>query len=267
MCIVILDGNLLFTHGAPKLDSQLGHVLVGGLHAQDGQAEQGLHHVEAHVVVVQSHDPVQTAIGALLDARVIRLGGLADDLHDVVPLALMLEVVTDELERVAQRGDGGQAHVYARLLLPGSLHHGRQDGVGVANQARTELLVLALADEADCSQRRLLLVGVALADVPDQVPHQIRPLVARQLDTGNGGDDLASGLTGLRAARGERLEGQVLDACLGLLVRLLEPFCLQRRLTGVLPSTECVLESETGRCSDVALSVLICQLLHEGCQV
>lgn len=267
LSVVVLDANLLLTDGAPKLDGELGNVLIGILHAQDGQAEQGLLHVEAHVVIVEGHDAVQAAVGALLYPRVLGLGGLADDLHDVVALALVLEVVADKLERVAQGGDGGQADLGVGLLLAGTLDDGGQDGVGVGDQGVAQGRVLALADEADGGEGGLLLVGVALADVAHQGAHQVIPLAEGQLDGGDGGDDLGGGLAGLGVAGVEGLQRQGLDACLGVLVRLLDPFLLELRLAGIFAGCEGVLQGETGGESDLALCALVGELLDEGCQV
>jgi hypothetical protein len=95
----------------------------------DGKAEEGLLHVKAHLVVVQTHDTVQTSVRALLDAVVVGLCGFADDLHDVVALALVVEIGPHKLDRVAECVDSGHADVVVGLLLPGTLDHGGQDGV------------------------------------------------------------------------------------------------------------------------------------------
>ena len=39
------------------------------------------------------------------------LSRLTDNLHDVVPLTLIVEVLTNELKRVVQGGQGSQAHL------------------------------------------------------------------------------------------------------------------------------------------------------------
>ncbi len=179
----------------------------------------------------------------------------------------MLEVVSDEFERVAEGSDGGQTNVEALLFLPRALHHGGQDGVGVGDQTVPQLLVLALADEANAGQRGLLLVLVAFADVANQAVHQIRPLVTGQLDSSDGGNDLGGSLAGLAVGRSQGLEGELLDACLGILVGLVEPFCLEGSLVGKLSRRECILQGDTGGRSDVALGTLICQLLDEGCEI
>lgn len=122
--------------------------------------------------------------------------------------------------------------------------------------------VLAFADEADGGQRGLFLMRrPSFADVADQRPHEVGPLVARELNPGNGGNDLCGSRSSLGIAGAKCLQGEVLDARLRLLVGLLEPFCLEGSLVGKLSSGECVLEGETCRGSDVALGVLVCQLL------
>ena len=50
--------------------------------------EQGAFHVVAHLVVVQGHDLHQALKGADLNVGVRVLSSLANDLHDVVSLAL-----------------------------------------------------------------------------------------------------------------------------------------------------------------------------------
>ncbi|KAI6768974.1 hypothetical protein HG531_010078 [Fusarium graminearum] len=64
--VIVLDRDLLFANSAPELDGQLGDILVIRLHAKNCEAEQGLLHVESHILVVEGHDSVQAAKGALL---------------------------------------------------------------------------------------------------------------------------------------------------------------------------------------------------------
>ena len=134
LCIILLDVDLFLTDGAPELNGKLGNVLVLVLHAEDGEAEESLLHVESHVLVVEAHDTVETAKRALLYAGVFGLRSLADDLHDVIPLTLMLEVVADELEGVTKGGDGREAHFVVGLLLPGALNDSGQNGIGMSDQ-------------------------------------------------------------------------------------------------------------------------------------
>jgi hypothetical protein len=90
--IVILNSNLLLANSAPELDGQLGDILLLALHAHYAEAKESLLHVEAHLLVVCTHDTVQAAERASLDADLLGLCGLADDLHNVVALALILHV-------------------------------------------------------------------------------------------------------------------------------------------------------------------------------
>ena len=165
LSVVILDRDFLFADGAPKLDGQLADVFLFALHAHDGQAKEGLLHVELHLVIIEAHDPIEGSEGALLNATVVGLSGLADDLHDVIALALVLEVGPYKLQRIAQGGDGREAHVRARLFLSRSLDDGGQDGVGVLSQAISQVGIVRLTDEADRGQGRLLEMGGPLADV------------------------------------------------------------------------------------------------------
>ena len=179
----------------------------------------------------------------------------------------MLEVVADELEGITQGGDSSQPDVDARLLLPRSLDDGGEGGVGVGNQGIPPLLILALTDETNSCQRGLLLVLVSFVDARHQGMHQLGPLVARQLDPRDGGNDLGGGLAGLAVGRGQGLEGKLLDACLGLLGGLVEPFCLKGSLVAVLSSGEGILQGDTSGSSDVALSTFVRELLDEGREV
>lgn len=95
--VVIFYADFLLADRAPKLDSELRNILVFRLHTKNGEAKEGTLHVEAHVIVVETHDSVQATESTLLDARVGGLGSLAHDLHDVISLALMPEVVTNKL--------------------------------------------------------------------------------------------------------------------------------------------------------------------------
>jgi hypothetical protein len=56
--------------------------------------------------------------------------------------------------------------------------------------------------------------------------HELRPLVAGQLDRGDRGDDLRGCLAGLGIVRCKGLEGELLNALLDLGVGLGEPFLL-----------------------------------------
>lgn len=51
-------------------------------------AEERALHVELHVIVVEMHDANEAGKCRNLDVRRRRLGGFADNLHDVVALAL-----------------------------------------------------------------------------------------------------------------------------------------------------------------------------------
>lgn len=160
----------------------------------NGQTKERLFHVEAHLVVVERHDPIQAAPGALLDSRVVRLRSLADDLHNVVALAFVLKVCAHKLQRVAQGGDGSVPHVVVGLLFPCTLDDGGENCVGIRRKAAAKLQVVRLADVADCPQRRLLLVFLTLADILHQLRHQLGPEVLGQLDGRYRGHELRGGL-------------------------------------------------------------------------
>jgi len=105
-------------------------------------AKEGTLHVELHVLVVQAHDADKTLERADLDGDGARLGGLADDLHDVVALALTLKVVRDELERVVEGVDSGGLDLGAGLLLACALDDG---GENLVRARREELRLLRVS--------------------------------------------------------------------------------------------------------------------------
>ncbi len=71
----------------------------------------------------------------MLYLNVLGLSGLADDLHDEMPLCILLEVSPGELQRVEERVSGGQLHVVAGLVPPHPVHNRRQDLVRLRLQA------------------------------------------------------------------------------------------------------------------------------------
>jgi hypothetical protein len=59
------------------------------MHAKRGAyTEQGLLHVQSHLVIIQAHDLDETFKSPDLDKYIRVLGGLANDLHDVVTFTL-----------------------------------------------------------------------------------------------------------------------------------------------------------------------------------
>jgi len=97
--------------------------------------------------------------------------------------------------------------------------------------------------------------------------HQIRPLVPRELNCRDRSNNLGSGLARLGIGGGERLERQLLDACLGILICLLKPFCLERCLSRELACREGILQSNTSGGSNVTLRILVRELLDERQEV
>lgn len=73
--------------------------------------KEGPLHVRLHVVVVQGHNLDESLKGSHLDDNRLALGGLADHLHDVVSLTLVVEVLPDELQRVVERRESCQPHL------------------------------------------------------------------------------------------------------------------------------------------------------------
>lgn len=154
--VVVLNCDFLLTNSAPKLNSELRDFLLFALHAHDAKTEQSLLHVKAHLVVVGTHDTVETAESTSLHTDLLGLSCLANDLHDVVALALVVHVRAHKVDSVTECGNGSIAHIHILLLAPSTLNDGSQDGIGVGSQACTEIGVLGLANETDGGQGRLL---------------------------------------------------------------------------------------------------------------
>ena len=69
---------------------------------EETYTKQSTFHVIAHLVVVQRHDLHQAFECANLDGGICVLCSLADDLHDVVPLALELKFLAREIKIVTK---------------------------------------------------------------------------------------------------------------------------------------------------------------------
>jgi len=64
------------------------------------------------------------------------LSSLTDNLHDVVPLTLIVEVLTNELKRVVQGGQGSLAHL--TLMHTKNKRREKRKRMMFANQMREE---------------------------------------------------------------------------------------------------------------------------------
>lgn len=225
LSIVVLYGDLFLADSAPKLDGKLSDILLLALHTLDGKTEKGLLHVEAHLVVIQTHDTVQAAIRTLLDAIVFGLCRLTDDLHDVVPLAFIFKVGAHKLNRVAEGRDGSVTHIVVGLFLAGTLNNGCEDSIRVVCKGFTELIIISVADETDGGQGCLFLVIGTTANALDKCLHQLGPLVVGYFDGSDRGDELGSRLAGAAVCSGEGSQGGLLDILLDLGVQV-EPALL-----------------------------------------
>ena len=103
------------------------------------------------------------------------LCSLADNLHDVVSFALMLEIVPNELEGVPESGNGRESHIRALFLLPSALYNSCEDGVGVVSQSLPQLSIVCIANVTDCGERGLLLAIGTLSDILDEMYIDISP--------------------------------------------------------------------------------------------
>ena len=129
-----LQVGLLLANATPELDALQADVVVTGFHRGNAYREQRLAHVWLHELVVEVHDLDQILQRAHLDLRVLGLSGLAYDLHDVVALGVLAEVVARELERVEQGVAGGQSDMIAALLFAHAVHDRGQNLITLALQ-------------------------------------------------------------------------------------------------------------------------------------
>lgn len=137
----------------------------------------------------------------------------------------------------------------------------------MGSQAFPQFGVLRFTDEANRGERCLLLMIRPSANILDQCVHQFRPLVARQLDSSNGDDELGSRLTGTGIVGSQSIERQLLDLGLDLWGDLLNPSCLHLAQPRNVSEGEGVLECNTRSRSDVGRGSLICKFLSEGSEV
>lgn len=221
--IVILDRNFLFTDCAPEFNGKLGNILLLALHTHNAETKQSLLHVEAHLLVVRAHDTVETAKGTGLDTEIVGLGSLADNLHDVIPLTLILHVGPNKVDRITQSGHGGIPHVHVGLLATGTLDDGGEDGIRLGSQAFPELGVLGFADIPNGDQGGLLELIGAGSDVLNEGVHEFRPLIAGQFDGSDGDDELSGGGGGTGILGSQCLKGKLLNLSLDFGADLLNP--------------------------------------------
>ena len=140
--------GFLVAHSRPEFDSLKSDLLLLVLHSNDGQLEveaasvsihveltlrpvthtkQGPLHIKLHLVVVKLHDLDKTLESSHLNGYRRALGSLANDLHDIVPLAFPLKVVPDELQTVVKCLDGSPLNIHVGLLFSCSLHDGSEN--------------------------------------------------------------------------------------------------------------------------------------------
>jgi len=97
-------------------------------------SKDSLLHVEGHLVVVELHDADQALESDNLDLNLFALGSFADNLHDIVALALTSKVLLDEFQRVVKGLDGCQTNFLAGFLLACSLNDSCENAVGLSRQ-------------------------------------------------------------------------------------------------------------------------------------
>lgn len=122
--VIIFNCNLFLAHSAPKFDSELGNIFFLILHAHNSQTEQSLLHIEAHLFIVGTHDTVQASKSTGLNAGIVGLCSLADNLHNVIPLTLVLHVGTHEVDRITQSCQCSISNFHVRLLTSSTLDDG-----------------------------------------------------------------------------------------------------------------------------------------------
>jgi hypothetical protein len=226
LSIIILNSDFLLANCAPELNSQLRNIFLIALHAHNRKPKESLLHIEAHQIIVQRHDSVQAPKSPLLYPRIRSLCGLADNLHNIISLALILEVAIHKLQRVSKSINGCQTDLWIRLLFSGTLYDRSQNSIRVLNKTASQLRILRFANEPNSSQAALLQMITTLTNISHQARHQLRPLIARQLNRSYRRRNLSRSLPSLRVARRKGLKRQILDLLLGIDVQL-DPFLLQ----------------------------------------
>jgi len=126
---------------------------------EENYSKKGPLHVRLHVVVVKRHDFHQCLKGCHLHTHSSALSGLTDNLHDVVPLTLVVEVLTNKLERVEQGGQGRLAHL--TFGMKGKKRMG-QPIKRFRERQRTVLRLVAASSRHDCGED---LVGLGRQNV------------------------------------------------------------------------------------------------------
>jgi hypothetical protein len=119
-----------------------------------------LFHVQGHFLIIEAHDLYETFEGADLNCNGRILSCFANDLHDVISLALTFfmsvneaqwdsgwrgahiafKVLTNKLKRVEESMDGSQLDFSRRFILPGTMNNGCEDLV-VARAENLRFLV------------------------------------------------------------------------------------------------------------------------------
>ena len=134
-------------------------------------------------------------------------------------------------------------------------------------KACAKIWILGLANVTDGSQGGLLEGVVSAGHILDKNAHQLRPLIARQLDGGNRNDKGSSGTSGANIRRLKGLERKLLDLGLGLGVDALGPSELHLAQLGLIPESESVLQGNTGSDTDMRRTALVGKFLTESNKV
>jgi hypothetical protein len=153
---------------------------------------------------------------------------------------LAFEILTNELEGIVESMDSSELDIRGRLLLPCALDDGCQDFIrtqaedlGFLQEKRVSGRRAKqggiwthddFADETDCLEGGDFEVGILLVvDEAEKKLYEISPLIIREFDCGNGGNDLRGKIASLLQWRCEGFKSLLFDLILSVYGELKPP--------------------------------------------
>mmetsp|Transcript_13724 Transcript_13724/g.54305 ORF Transcript_13724/g.54305 Transcript_13724/m.54305 type:complete len:472 (-) Transcript_13724:105-1520(-) len=207
--ILLLHEHHLALHLAkrrPELDCLHGDLLCVLLDDESGDLED-VCNVGAKVAVILFSDLDKALDGALANDGVVRPGALADEVHNVIPALLALEVVLHELKCQQEGLHRLAAHLDGRACLE-ARYDGVEDDGGLGLE---ELRVDLLAEDTKALECGDLRVLVASLHVVEEELDDVAPHAKRQLDASQLGNDLGSSRPHNRDGRGKHRQNGALQ--------------------------------------------------------